>query len=334
MKKILTTTAAAVSLALCSFVAHAADFKPAVAYDSAGKFDKSFSQAVYQNGVTKFMEQSDIEIREYVPANDAQREQGLERLARKGFSPILMVGFMYGSALQKVATKYPDTEFVIIDSVVDLPNVKSIVFKEHEGSFLVGAIAAMKSATNKVGFVGGMDIPLIRKFACGYEQGVKFVNKDAQVFQNMAGSTPAAWSDTARGAELAKSQFSKGADVVFAAAGGTGLGVYQAAKDEGKYAIGVDSNQNYIQPGVMLTSMVKRVGVATFDVFKKAEQGKFTAGISDLGLKEGGVDWALDDNNRALITADMETKISGIRAKIVSGEIKVHDYMMDNTCTY
>ena len=334
MKKILTTTAAAVSLALCSFVAHAADFKPAVAYDSSGKFDKSFSQAVYQNGVTRFMEQSDVNVREFVPSTDAQREQGLDRLARKGFSPILMVGFMYGSALQKVAAKYPDTQFVIIDAVVDLPNVKSILFKEHEGSFVVGAIAAMKSESHKVGFVGGMDIPLIRKFACGYEQGAKFINKDIEVFQNMTGSTNAAWSDPARGAELTKSQFSKGADVVFAAAGGTGSGVYQAAKDEGKYAIGVDSNQNYMHPGVMLTSMVKRVGVATLKVFTEGEAGKFTPGISNLGLKEGGVDWALDENNRSLITADMETKIDGIKAKIISGEIQVHDYMMDNSCKY
>ena len=334
MKKILTTTAAAVSLALCSFVANAADFKPAVAYDSSGKFDKSFSQAVYQNGVMKFTEQTKIDVREFVPANDAQREQGLERLARRGFSPIVVVGFMYGSALTKVAKKHPDTQFVIIDAVVDLPNVKSLVFKEHEGSFLVGALAAMKSKSNKVGFVGGMDIPLIRKFACGYEQGAKYINKDTEVFQNMTGSTIAAWSDPARGAELTKSQFTKGADVVFAAAGGTGVGVYQAAKDEGKFAIGVDSNQNYLHPGVMLTSMVKRVGVATFEVFKAAEGGSFTPGVDARGLKENGVGWTLDEYNRDLVTAEMETKLGEISAKIIAGDIKVHDYMADNSCKY
>ena len=334
MKKVLTTTALAVSIALSSLVAQAADFKPAVAYDSTGKFDKSFGQAVAENGVIKFMEQSDVDVRELVPSSDAQREQGLERLARKGFSPILVVGFLYATALEKIAAKYPDSQFVIIDGIVDLPNVKSILFKEHEGSFLVGAIAAMKSKTAKVGFVGGMDIPLIRKFACGYEQGAKYVNKDMQIFQNMTGSTNAAWSDPARGAELAKSQFSQGADIVFAAAGGTGTGVYQAAADEGKYAIGVDSNQNYIHPGVMLTSMVKRVGVATVDAFTAAENGTFTAGIQSLGLKENGVDWALDEFNRDLITPDMEGKIAGIKAKIISGEITVHDYMSDNSCKY
>lgn len=334
MNKILTTTAAAVSIALCSFVAQAADFKPAVAYDSAGKFDKSFGQAVSENGVMKFMEQSDIDVRELVPASDAQREQGLDRLARKGYGPIVAVGFLYGSSLEKVAKKYPDTQFVIIDSVVDLPNVKSILFKEQEGSFIVGAIAAMKSKTAKVGFVGGMDVTLIRKFACGYEQGVKYVSKDTEVFQNMTGSTPAAWGNPTRGAELAKNQFSKGADVVFAAAGGTGLGVYQAAADEGKFAIGVDSNQNHIQPGTMLTSMVKRVGVATYNVFKAAEKGEFTPGIEKLGLKESGVDWALDDNNSALITPEIKKTVEGLKAKIIAGEIKVHDFSIDNVCKY
>lgn len=334
MKKILSTTAAAVSLALCSFAANAADFKPAVAYDSAGKFDKSFNQAVFQNGATKFTEDTKIAVRDFVPSNDAQREQGLARLARGGYNPIVAVGFMYGSALEKIAKKYPDTQFVIIDSVVDLPNVKSLLFKEHEGSFLVGALAALKSENKKVGFVGGMDIPLIRKFACGYEQGAKYINKDIEVFQNMTGSTNAAWSDPARGAELTKSQFTKGVDVVFAAAGGTGVGVYQAAKDAGKYAIGVDSNQNHLHPGVMLTSMVKLVGLATYDVFKKAEAGSFSAGIDARGLKENGVDWALDEHNRALVTPEMEAEINSVKAKIVAGEIVVHDYMADNSCQY
>jgi len=334
MKKTLSTTAAAVSLALCSFAANAADFKPAVAYDSAGKFDKSFNQAVFQNGATKFTEDTKIAVRDFVPSNDAQREQGLTRLARGGYNPIVAVGFMYGSALAKIAKKYPDTQFVIIDSVVDLPNVKSLLFKEHEGSFLVGALAALKSENKKVGFVGGMDIPLIRKFACGYEQGAKYINKDIEVFQNMTGSTNAAWSDPARGAELTKSQFSKGVDVVFAAAGGTGVGVYQAAKDAGKYAIGVDSNQNHLHPGVMLSSMVKLVGLATYDVFQKAQAGSFSAGIDARGLKENGVDWALDEHNRALVTPEMEAEINSVKAKIVAGEIVVHDYMADNSCQY
>jgi basic membrane protein A len=228
-----------------------------------------------------------------------------------------------------VAKDNPKLQFAIIDSVVKLPNVESVVFKEQEGSFLVGMLAAMASKTGKVGFVGGMDIPLIRKFECGYEQGAKFANAKAEVFQNMTGTTGAAWNDPARGGELAKAQFSKGADVVFAAAGGTGMGVYQAAKDGGKLAIGVDSNQNHIQPGTMLTSMLKRVDVAVYNVSKN-----HTPGVSVLGLKEEGVGYALDKYNEKLISADMKKKVEAAKADIISGKIKVADYMADNACKY
>jgi len=210
---------------------------------------------------------------------------------------------------------------------VDAPNVQSVVFKEQEGSYLVGVMAAKASQTGKVGFVGGMDIPLIRKFECGYRQGVMSVNASNEVFANMTGTTGAAWNDPARGGELAKSQFSKGADVVFAAAGGTGMGVYQAAKDSGKLAIGVDSNQNHVQPGTMLTSMLKRVDVAVYNVAMA-----HTVGVSVLGLKEGGVDYAMDDNNAELVTADMKAAVEAAKAGIISGDIKVADFMADNAC--
>ena len=190
-------------------------------------------------------------------------------------------------------------------------------------------MAAMASKTGKVGFVGGMDIPLIRKFQCGYEQGAKFANAKAEVFGNMTGTTGAAWNDPARGGELAKSQFAKGADVVFAAAGGTGTGVYQAAKDSGKLAIGVDSNQNHLQPGTMLTSMLKRVDVAVYNVAKSHKPG-----VSVLGLKEEGVGYALDANNEKLVSADMKKKVDAAKADIISGKIKVADYMAANACKY
>jgi basic membrane protein A len=218
--------------------------------------------------------------------------------------------------------------------VVDLPNVKSLVFKEHEGSFLVGALAAMASESGKVGFVGGMDIPLIRRFACGYEQGAKYVNGDTEVFQNMTGSTPAAWNDPGKGSELAKSQFDRGADVIYAAAGGTGIGVYQAAADEGKLAIGVDSNQNHLHPGTMLTSMVKGVDVAVYNSFKQGMDNSWTAGVEVLGLAENGVGWALDEHNAAIVSNEMKAEIEALREKIIAGEISVHDYMSDSTCTY
>jgi basic membrane protein A len=332
MKAILTLAASAV-LGM-SATAIAADFAPAVVYDTAGKFDKSFNEAVFRNGAEKFAADKGVRVREFEPQNEEQREQGLRRLAERGQSPIVAVGFNFSSSVAKVAAEFPDAQFVIIDSVVDLPNVQSIVFAEHEGSFLVGALAAMKSTTNKVGFVGGMDIPLIRKFACGYEQGVKFVNKDAEVFENMTGSTPAAFNDPARGSELAKSQISKGADILFAAAGGTGIGVYQAAKDEGKLAIGVDSNQNFLQPGTMLTSMVKRVGVAAYGSWEEAQAGEWKGGLKVLDLAAGGVDYAMDEYNASLVSADMKAKVDAIKADIISGKIKVHDYMSDNTCNY
>ncbi|MEO9274339.1 BMP family ABC transporter substrate-binding protein [Marinomonas sp. 5E14-1] len=323
--------ASVTALAISSTMVQAAD--PAVVYDQAGKYDKSFNEGVY-NGVKKYTSETGIKVREFEPKNEAQVEQGLRRLANRGFSPIVTVGFNMTSAVTKVAQDFPDVHFTIIDGVIDLPNVQSVVFKEHEGSFIVGAVAAMKSETDTVGFVGGMDIPLIRRFACGYEQGAKFVASGTSVHQNMTGSTGAAFNDPTKGSELAKSQFSKGADVVFAAAGGTGIGVYQAAKDEGKFAIGVDSNQNHIQPGTMLTSMVKRVDLAAYNTYKDSAAGTWKPGLVVLGLAEGGVDWALDDNNASLITADMKTKVEEIRAKIVSGEIVVHDYMSDNTCNY
>jgi len=206
------------------------------------------------------------------------------------------------------------------------------VFKEQEGSYLVGVVAALASKSAKVGFVGGMDIPLIRRFACGYEQGAKHINPKAEVLQNMTGTTPAAWNDPARGGELAKGQFDRGADVVYAAAGGTGLGVYQAAKDRGKLAIGVDSNQNHLHPGTMLTSMVKRVDLAAYNSFKAAKDGAWKPGISVLGLKEGGVDWALDQHNAKLVPAAVKSKMDALKADIVAGKIKVHDYMEKNTC--
>ncbi len=311
----------------------AADFKPAVVFDMGGKFDKSFNEGVY-NGVEKYKSESGVSYREFEVTNETQREQAIRKMAQRGSSPVLGIGFAQGPAIEKVATEFTDINFAIIDMVVDKPNVQSIVFKEQEGSFLVGMLAAMASKTAKVGFVGGMDIPLIRRFACGYEQGAKHANADVEVIQNMTGSTPSAWNDPGRGGELTKGQFDRGVDVVFAAAGGTGVGVYQAAKDAGKFAIGVDSNQNHLHPGTMLTSMLKRVDVAAYNVFKTANEGNFKAGINVLGLAEGGVGWALDEHNKALISAEMMAAVEQAEADIIAGKIKVHDYMSNNTCNY
>ncbi|MBN9444112.1 BMP family ABC transporter substrate-binding protein [Bosea sp. (in: a-proteobacteria)] len=325
--------AALAGVALSAMAAFAQQpVKPAIVYDKGGKFDKSFNEGVFI-GAEKFRKETGVEFRDFEPNNDAQIEQALRRFARDGNSPIIAVGFSQATALQKVAAEFPDLKFTIIDMVVDLPNVQSIVFKEHEGSYLVGLLGAMASKTNKLGFVGGMDIPLIRKFACGYVQGIKAAKPDAEIFQNMTGSTPAAWADPVKGGELAKSQIDRGADVIYHAAGGTGIGVLRAAADAGKLGIGVDSNQNALHPGKILTSMLKRVDVAAYNSFMAARNGSWKPGLSVLGLKEGGVDWALDDNNRALITPEMKAAADKAKADIISGKIQVHDYMSDQKCT-
>jgi len=311
----------------------AAQAVPAVVYDAGGKFDKSYNEAAY-NGIERYKKETGQGYLDFEIANDTQREQAFRRMAQKGANPIIGVGFTQASAIEKVAKEFPQLKFAIVDMVVNLPNVQSVVFKEQEGSFLAGMMAAMASKTGKVGFVGGMDVPLIRRFQCGYEQGAKHANPKVEVLANMTGTTPAAWSDPTRGGELARNQFSRGVDVVFAAAGGTGVGVYQAAKDAGKLAIGVDSNQNHLHPGTMLTSMTKGVAVAVYNIAKSVKDNTFKPGISVLGLKEKGVAVAMDTHNAKLVNADMQKKLAAAEADIVAGKIKVADYMADNACKY
>ena len=316
------------SAALALSAAGAVADGPAIIFDLGGKFDRSFNEAAY-NGAELWAEETGGTYREIELQSDAQREQAMRRLAEAGSNPIVMAGFAHGSVLDAVAPDYPDTTFVIIDAVVDQPNVRSIIFQEHEGSYLVGVLAAMASETDTVGFIGGMDIPLISRFACGYAQGVTATNPDATVLANMTGTTPAAWNDPVRGGELTRDQIGRGADVVFAAAGGTGVGVLQTATDEGIFSIGVDSNQNYLHPGSVLTSMLKRVDVAVYESFSA---DTIEPGIAVLGIAEGGVGWALDENNESLISADMVTAVEAAQAAILSGELAVHNYTDDNTC--
>ena len=241
-----------------------------------------------------------------------------------------MAGFAFATALEEVAGDYPDTKFQIIDMVVDAPNVRSVVFAEEQGSYLVGMAAAMASKTGTIGFIGGMDIPLIRNFACGYAQGAKAANADITVLSNMTGTTPAAWNDPVKGSELTLAQKSQGADVVYAAAGGTGVGVLQTAADNDMLSIGVDSNQNYLHPGKVLTSMMKRVDNAVYDAFTAGDA--LESGFNVMGLNNGGVGYALDDNNASLITADMKAALDAAEASIISGDIMVQNYNTDETC--
>ena len=248
-------------LGAAATVAASASFavaEPALIFDLGGKFDKSFNELAF-TGAQRWADDTGNSFREIELQSEAQREQALRRFAEAGNNPIVMAGSAFASALGDVAADYPDTKFTIIDMVVDAPNVRSVVFKEHEGSYLVGMMAAQASKSGTVGFIGGMDIPLIRRFACGYAQGVKAVNADIKVVANMTGTTPAAWNDPVKGSELTKAQISQGADVIYAAAGGTGVGVLQTAADENILSVGVDSNQNYMHPGKVLTSMTKGV---------------------------------------------------------------------------
>ena len=317
---------------LAAGTAFAGAFKPAVVYDIGSKFDKSFNEGVW-NGVKKFSDETGVKVAEFQITNETQREQAMRRLVERGATMVIAVGFSQADAIDAVAAEFPDRQFAIIDvSWLDRPNLRQYVFKEHEGSYLVGIAAALASKTGRVGFVGGMDIPLIRKFHCGYVQGAKAANADIEVLQAMTGTTPAAWNDPTKAAELAQGQIDRGADVVYHAAGRSGIGVIQAAADAGKLAIGVDSNQNGLAPGSVLTSMLKRVDVATYETLKDGLAGKFTAGIRSLGLAEDGVGWAQDEHNAGLLTDALKAAVESARADIVAGRVVVHDYMSDSNC--
>ena len=317
------------SAAAMAFTATTALADPALIFDLGGKFDKSFNEAAF-DGAQRWANETGGSFREIELQNEAQREQALRRFAEAGSNPIVMAGFAFGNALGEVAADYPDTSFVIIDMVVDAPNVRSVVFSEHEGSYLAGMMAAQASDSGVVGFIGGMDIPLIRRFGCGYAQGVKAVNPDATIIANMTGTTPSAWNDPVKGSELTKSQISQGADVVYAAAGGTGIGVLQAAADEGILSIGVDKNQNHLHPGKVLTSMVKRVDNAVYAAF--TDGPGLTTGFNVMGLNNGGVSVSVDEHNASLADYRMLGVTYTAAADIIDGKTLVHDYMSDETC--
>lgn len=320
----------AAGVAMSVLVAGAALADPALIYDGGGKFDKSFNESAY-NGAEKYKAEggsySDLEI-----SGDAQREQAIRQFASKGFSPIVVPGFSWATALTTVAAEFPETHFVIINSVVDLPNVRSVVFKEQEGSYLVGILAAMKSESGKIGVVPAFNFDLLEAFACGYKQGAKSVKPDVEILETYVGAGFEAFNDPGKATEVAKSQLDQGVDVIFQVSGGSGAGVLQAAADAGKFGIGVDSNQNYLHPGHVLTSMLKRVDVATYNAMNDEKTGKWSAGTIVLGLAEDGVGAAFDDNNASLITPEMKAAVEDATKKIVSGEVVVHDFRTDKAC--
>ncbi len=280
----------------------------AVVYDRSSKYDHSFNQAAFENGVSPLRERGFV-IKEVEPANHVQTQLGVMKLARRGYNPIIGIGYAVSPAIERAAKAYPNISFVTIDGVVNLPNVSSITFQEEQGAYLAGVLAALKSKTNHIGFVGGMDIPLIRKFSCGYALGAKSVKPDILITRHYIGSTSHAWDDPSKGIEIARHQYEQGADVIFAAAGGSGLGVYQAASDHGFYAIAVDSNQNHLYPGAVLSSMVKLVGKVVWQSVIDFSQNKWQPGHRELGLSGDWVGLTRDQYNANEFTPSLANAI-------------------------
>lgn len=296
--------------------------------DKGGRDDKSFNSAAFA-GATLAVKDFGVQLKDVEAADDAAFEPALRTFAERGYPLVIAIGFAQADAVKKVAPQFPQTHFAIVDGVVEGPNISSLMFAEHEGSFLTGYLAGLATKTATVGFVGGMDVPMIRRFQMGYEAGVKAANPKATVLINYVGVNSSAWANPSRGKELALGQYGRNADIVFHAAGASGLGVFDAAEEKKKFAIGVDSNQNGVKPGRVLTSMLKRVDTAVYEAIKEAVSGKFTSGRRDFGLADKGVDLAVDANNEALIK-EYQPKLDEVRASIVKGETKVPDYYITN----
>jgi basic membrane protein A len=304
-----------------------AEIKVGLVLEKSGKDDKSFNASAYEG--LKRAEKTLGVYTKTIESPDNSAYESLQRaFADKKYDLIIAVGFHQVEAVRKNAERFPQQKFLLIDEDAKMPNVRSVMFEENEGSYLVGALAALHAKSGKVGFIGGMDVPLIRRFQMGYEAGVKKINPKAEVVVNYLGVTGEAWNNPPKAKELALDQYNQGVDVIFAAAGNSGLGVYDAAAEQKKLAIGVDSNQDWIKPGFILTSMLKRVDQAVFDSVKLFQEGKFTTGLVRYGVKSKGVDYALDDNNKTLVTADDQKKLEALRDQIISGKIKVPDYYL------
>jgi basic membrane protein A len=305
-----------------------------IVFDIGGKDDRSFNAAAWQ-GVKRAAQELPIVLRDVEPGDPTSVEPAIRAFAERGYNLIIGVGFAQTPEIEAVAKDYPRLDFAIVDGVSQLPNVASLIFKEHEGSYLVGMIAAMTSRSGVLGFVGGMDIPLIHKFAVGFEEGAKSVNPNVRVYPNYIGVTDAAWNDPVKGKELARTQIEKGADVLFAAAGNSGLGAFDAVEQYGKdgdgrprrFVIGVDSNQNWVKPGFVLTSMVKRVDNAVFQIVKDRVEKRPVGGIHIYGLDNEGVGYAVDQNNKDLLPPAVLEAVEAAKRKIIAGQIKVTNAM-------
>ncbi len=298
-------------------------------FDVGGRGDKSFNDAAWR-GLDRAVRELGVRAQYIEPGDGSDRESGIRLLAAEGFDLIVGVGFIFSDDLYAMAKEYPGTRFACIDYakfdangfVVPPANMVALKFREEEGAYLVGALAALMSKTRAVGFVGGMDIPLIHKFQAGYTAGALAVCDGCRVLVGYAGVTGDAFKNPQKGKELALAQYAEGADIIFHAAGSTGLGVFEAAREKARLAIGVDADQYDEAPGRILTSMTKQVDVSVFDTVRDLQHGRFVAGVREFGLKEQGVDYVYDDHNRGLIADDVRARVEALRAKIIAGEIK------------
>lgn len=317
----------AVVFATCWLLASPAraGFKVGLVLDRGGKDDKSFNASAYQGGM-EAKKKLGIFLKYVEASDDNAFEPLLRAFAQKDFDLIIGIGFAQKEAIKKVAAQFPNKHFAIVDAEVDAPNVRCLMFEEHEGAYLVGAIAAMTSKTGKIGFLGGMDIPLIRRFAMGYEAGAREINPKISVADNYVGVTSEAWNNPPKGKELALAQYDGGADIIFAAAGASALGAFDAAEEKDKLIIGCDSDQNWVKPGHVLTSMLKRVDVAVYSTIEEAKDGKFSAGIKRFGLANRGIDFAQDDYNAKLLTDAVRKRAEELKTEIIAGKIVVPDY--------
>jgi basic membrane protein A len=304
--------------------AYASEFRVGLVLDKGGKDDKSFNASALE-GATRFKKERKSFIK-YVEATDGNFEPLLRSFAQKDFDLVIAIGFSQESALKKVAAQFPNQRFAIVDGEVKAPNVRSLIFEVKDGSFVVGAIAALTSKTGRLGFIGGMDIPLIREFETGFAAGAKEINPKVKIVSNYIGVTEDAWNNPPKAKELAVAQYDSGADVVFSASGASGSGLFDAAEEKKKLAIGVDSNQNWVKPGVILTSMIKRVDQSVFITCQDAMNGKFTGGTHRFGLANQGVDYTLDSYNEKVLLPAVRKQADEIKAKIISGKIQVPDY--------
>ena len=300
-------------------------FSVGLVLDKGGRDDQSFNESAYR-GATQAKNDLHIGLKVVEASDDTAYEPSQRTFAQLGSDLTIGVGFAQAGAMARVAPDFPQRRFLIIDSDVPGPNIRSVMFKENEGSYLMGAIAALTTKTKAVGFVGGMDIPLIRRFELGYESGVHAIDPTLKVIVNYVGSTSDAWRNPTRGKELALSQYQSGADIIFTAAGASGLGVFDAAEEEQALAIGVDSNQDCLKPGRILTSMLKKVDKAVFTTISEAQQGRFVPGKFEMGLAQGGVDYTLDDCNRTILKPSVLTRVNELNEQIIHGKIQVPDY--------